>query len=73
MESHHAQPHQPVPAAAPDAALAHFTQRLAFETDCSDVNASQQAGEIDYVLVDVRGEAAYAAGHVPGAINIPIG
>lgn len=59
------------PAAAPDAALTHFTQRLAFETDCSDVNASQQAGEIDYVLVDVRGEAAYAAGHVPGAINIP--
>ncbi|BCD87923.1 rhodanese [Pseudomonas solani] len=59
------------PAAAPDAALAHFTQRLAFETDCSDVHASQQAGEVDYVLVDVRGEAAYAAGHVPGAINIP--
>ncbi len=59
------------PAAAPDAALAHFNQRLAFETDCSDVNASQQAGDIDYVLVDVRGETAFAAGHVPGAINIP--
>ncbi|MGA6104579.1 rhodanese-like domain-containing protein [Pseudomonas solani] len=59
------------PAAAPHAALAHFTQRLAFETDCSDVNASQQAGDIDYVLVDVRGETAFAAGHVPGAINIP--
>lgn len=59
------------PAARPEAALAHFTQRLAFETDCSDVYASQQAGEVDYVLVDVRGEAAFAAGHVPGAINIP--
>lgn len=59
------------PAAAPDAALTHFTQRLAFETDCSDVNASQQAGDVDYVLVDVRGETAFAAGHVPGAINIP--
>ncbi|MCU9948686.1 rhodanese-like domain-containing protein [Pseudomonas sp. PDM13] len=59
------------PAAAPHAALAHFTQRLAFETDCSDVNASQQAGDVDYVLVDVRGETAFAAGHVPGAINIP--
>lgn len=59
------------PAASPETALAHFTQRLAFETDCSDVHASQQAGDVDYVLVDVRGEAAYAAGHVPGAINIP--
>lgn len=59
------------PAASPEAALAHFAQRLAFETDCSDVYASQQAGDVDYVLVDVRGEAAYAAGHVPGAINIP--
>ena len=59
------------PAASPESAIAHFTQRMAFETDCSDVHASQQAGEIDYVLVDVRGEVAYAAGHVPGAINIP--
>lgn len=59
------------PAAHPEAALAHFAQRLAFETDCSDVHASQQAGDVDYVLVDVRSEAAYAAGHVPGAINIP--
>lgn len=59
------------PAARPEAALAHFAQRLAFETDCSDVHASQQAGDMDYVLVDVRSEAAYAAGHVPGAINIP--
>lgn len=59
------------PAAPPEAALAHFAQRLAFETDCSDVHASQQAGDVDYVLVDVRSEAAYAAGHVPGAINIP--
>ncbi|UTH38471.1 rhodanese-like domain-containing protein [Pseudomonas sp. KHPS1] len=59
------------PAASPETAVAHFTQRMAFETDCSDVHASQQAGEVDYVLVDVRGEAAYAAGHVPGAINIP--
>lgn len=59
------------PAVQPEAALAHFAQRLAFETDCSDVHASQQAGDVDYVLVDVRSEAAYAAGHVPGAINIP--
>ncbi len=59
------------PAASSAIALMHFSQRLSFETDCSDVHASQQAGDVDYVLVDVRGEAAYASGHVPGAINIP--
>lgn len=59
------------PAASAAVALMHFSQRLSFETDCSDVHASQQAGETDYVLVDVRDESAYASGHVPGAINIP--
>jgi rhodanese-related sulfurtransferase len=59
------------PAAPSAIALMHFSQRLSFETDCSDVHASQQEGQVDYVLVDVRGAAAYAAGHVPGAINIP--
>lgn len=59
------------PAAEAATALAHFASRLSFETDCSDVFHSQQAGEVDYVLVDVRGEQAFATGHVPGAINIP--
>jgi rhodanese-related sulfurtransferase len=59
------------PAALSSVALMHFSNRLAFETDCSDINATQQSGEIDYVLVDVRGAAAYASGHVLGAINIP--
>ncbi|MES2819568.1 MAG: rhodanese-like domain-containing protein [Pseudomonadota bacterium] len=59
------------PAAASELALHHFSARLAFETDCSDVNASQQADEVDYLLVDVRGPTAYAQGHVPGALNIP--
>ncbi|MCI0998117.1 rhodanese-like domain-containing protein, partial [Pseudomonas corrugata] len=60
-----------VPAAPSDIALQHFSRRLMFETDCSDVHASQQAGEVDFVLVDVRGALAYERGHVPGAINIP--
>ncbi|NWB96915.1 rhodanese-like domain-containing protein [Pseudomonas gingeri] len=59
------------PAATPSAALLHFSRRLAFETDCSDVHHSQKQGEIDYVLVDVRSHEAYLAGHVPGASNIP--
>ncbi|MBT2295974.1 rhodanese-like domain-containing protein [Pseudomonas fluorescens] len=60
-----------VPAAPSDVALQHFSRRLTFETDCSDVHASQQAGEVDFVLVDVRGPLAFERGHVPGAINLP--
>ncbi len=59
------------PAASQQAAIAHFSARLAFETDCSDVHACQQQGTVDFILVDARGPEAYAAGHVPGAINIP--
>ncbi|HGK6779313.1 TPA: rhodanese-like domain-containing protein [Yersinia enterocolitica] len=57
--------------ASPERALQHFSQRLAFETDCSDVYSSQQQGTVDFVLVDVRSEAAFASAHVPRAINIP--
>lgn len=59
------------PAANPADALLHFSRRLAFETDCSDVQRSQQLGDVDYVLVDVRGNEAFTSGHVPGAVNIP--
>jgi len=56
--------------ADPATALAHFERRLGVETDCSDVHESLK-GETDFVLVDVRGPKAFAAGHVPGAVNIP--
>lgn len=59
------------PAALPADALAHFSHRLAFETDCSDVNDALQHGEQDFVLLDVRNAAAFARGHVPGALNLP--
>jgi rhodanese-related sulfurtransferase len=59
-----------IPAAPSAIAMMHFSNRLTFETDCSDVHASQKAGELDFVLVDVRGPNAFAVGHVPGAINI---
>lgn len=59
------------PAAPSSAALAHFAARLGFETDCSDVHAALQDGPADFVLVDVRGPALFAKGHVQGAINIP--
>lgn len=63
-----------VPPASSDLALAHFEASLRFETDCSDVHdALIVKGEPDFVLLDVRGPALYAEGHVPGAVNLPHG
>lgn len=63
-----------VPAAASAEALAHFARRLSLETDCADVHeAMTHAGgpPPDFVLLDVRGPAAYARAHVPGALSLP--
>jgi hypothetical protein len=38
-----------IPAAPSAIALMHFSNRLTFETDCSDVYSSQEAGEVDFV------------------------
>ncbi|RAR61348.1 rhodanese-related sulfurtransferase [Paraburkholderia unamae] len=63
-----------VATAASAEALAHFTASLRFETDCSDVHAALTSdGPADFVLLDVRGPASYASGHVPGAVNLPHG
>jgi rhodanese-related sulfurtransferase len=53
------------------AAAAHFESLLAFETDCWDVHAATDTGAPDFVLLDVRGEDAYLAGHVAGAVHLP--
>ncbi|MFM0592539.1 MULTISPECIES: rhodanese-like domain-containing protein [Paraburkholderia] len=64
-----------VPAAESAAALAHYNASLAFETDCSDVHATfaRDPHTVDFVLLDVRGPALFARGHVPGAVNLPHG
>ncbi len=60
-------------AAAPsDHARDHFSSEFAYETDCWDVHDGLSRGP-DFVLLDVRGPALFAAGHVPGAINLPHG
>lgn len=60
-----------IPPASPPESLQHFSRRLAFETDCSDVHQSQKLGNVDYVLVDVRSHEAFSVSHVPGSVNIP--
>lgn len=59
-----------VPAASPAEALARFQARFRFETDCADVHEALATRQ-DFVLLDARSPAAYARGHVPGAVNIP--
>ena len=62
-----------VSAAPPEVALAHFESEFTFETDCWDVHDALASGSPGFVLLDVRSPALFAAGHVPGAINLPHG
>jgi rhodanese-related sulfurtransferase len=62
-----------VAAAESALALAHYSAKLTFETDCWDVHAAMQSANPGFILLDVRSPAAYAKGHVPGAINLPHG
>ena len=62
-----------VRAAAPELAIAHFESEFTFETDCWDVHDALESGAPGFVLLDVRSPALFAAGHVPGAINLPHG
>ncbi|MEO6078975.1 MAG: rhodanese-like domain-containing protein [Steroidobacteraceae bacterium] len=62
-----------VAAAAPEIAIKHFESEFTFETDCWDTHEALNSGDPGFVLLDVRGPALYALGHVPGAINLPHG
>lgn len=45
---------------------------------CSDITAYELKERLDdesdegFIMLDIRAEAAYDAGHIPGAINIPL-
>jgi rhodanese-related sulfurtransferase len=60
-----------IAAAEPSRACAHFESLFAFETDCWDTHAALASGTPGFVLLDVRGEANFAEGHVPGALHLP--
>jgi len=62
-----------IPAAPPHIAREHFEREFTFETDCADVYEAMNSGDPGFVLLDVRGPAHFAAGHVPGAVNLPHG
>jgi rhodanese-related sulfurtransferase len=59
------------PAAPSDDARRHFEALLAFEADCWDVHDASGRPDPGFVLLDVRSPEQFAAGHVPGAVNLP--
>jgi rhodanese-related sulfurtransferase len=59
------------PAASPDAAHRHFARRLEVETDPDDVATAMRDQAMDFTLVDARSAEAFAAGHLPHALNLP--
>src|SRR5712692_5084658 len=55
----------------PATAHSHFSSKLAFETDPSDVYADLQNSVTDIIVIGARTPEAYAKGHVPRSINMP--
>jgi rhodanese-related sulfurtransferase len=47
-----------------------FAAKLAYETDPSDVAAARAAGQ-KLLVLDVRNQASWDQGHLPGAIHFP--
>jgi rhodanese-related sulfurtransferase len=57
--------------AANAGALEHFSARLAFETDVSDVAADLAAEAPGMLVVDTRSIESWDQGHVCGAVHLP--
>jgi rhodanese-related sulfurtransferase len=49
-----------------------FRAKMASEKQKADVVKKVKEGKGDFVLVDARDRTAYAAGHLPGAISMPL-
>ncbi len=59
------------PAAEPDATRLHYSGKLAYETDASDVHTDLENGLRAFVLVDTRSKEDFDERHIPGAMNVP--
>lgn len=55
------------------AAQAHFAARVAFTTGVHELDYLVQQNQGEAIVIDVRFPKDYAAGHVPGALNLPKG
>lgn len=51
-------------------ATTFYEHKLAFETDSWDLKTMLDKGD-KVILIDARAASAFAAEHIPGAINIP--
>ncbi|RKP47982.1 rhodanese-like domain-containing protein [Cohnella endophytica] len=61
------------PAASPEDTHRHYTNKLAVETDVSDVRYDMLHGLNEFTLIDVRSRKAYGECRIPGAMNLPSG
>ncbi|WP_430783077.1 rhodanese-like domain-containing protein [Actinoplanes sp. G11-F43] len=52
-------------------AIEHFSNRLRFETDVSDVHGDLAAGVPGLVVIDSRNTASWEQGHLPEAVHLP--
>lgn len=57
--------------AEPAVAAAFFATQLACRTDVADVATALASGGPGFVLLDTRGDAAWAQGRIPGARHLP--
>jgi rhodanese-related sulfurtransferase len=55
----------------PTRAAEIFAERLATQTDVADVHAALSTATPGFLLVDSRSAAAWAQGHIPGALHLP--
>lgn len=58
-------------AAQSSVALQYFQSKLSFETDCWDVHHAIENNRKDFVLFDVRNEAAFRSGRIAESENLP--
>lgn len=50
----------------------YFARKLRAERQRADVVSGIEKGRFDFALLDVRGRAPFAAGHITGAVCVPL-